>query len=293
MYSTLIRSQDVNNKLEQNIDDRYITGATKYGLESSRSLGMGSNSPGSLSISSSKTAFDVKSSFSTDTSEYHPEVSLYRLAHLNKPEALVLIAGAVVAVITGAILPVFGLLTAIMIKTFFELPDKMRKDSEFWALMFLILGIVALVAYSLRSYLFGVAGNKLIKRIREMCFEKLVSMEIEWFDMAKNSSGVISARLSTDAAMIRALVGDALAQIVQEIASLLVGFAIAFEACWQLALIVGAMMPLLGLNTYVQMKSAKGFIKEAKVAKSIISNFNFNRIKDSLLIEIFISFYCS
>ncbi|XP_047947710.1 ABC transporter B family member 11-like isoform X2 [Salvia hispanica] len=265
MYSTLIRSQDVNNKLEQNIDDRYITGATKYGLESSRSLGMGSNSPGSLSISSSKTAFDVKSSFSTDTSEYHPEVSLYRLAHLNKPEALVLIAGAVVAVITGAILPVFGLLTAIMIKTFFELPDKMRKDSEFWALMFLILGIVALVAYSLRSYLFGVAGNKLIKRIREMCFEKLVSMEIEWFDMAKNSSGVISARLSTDAAMIRALVGDALAQIVQEIASLLVGFAIAFEACWQLALIVGAMMPLLGLNTYVQMKSAKGFIKEAKL----------------------------
>ncbi|XP_042060312.1 ABC transporter B family member 11-like isoform X1 [Salvia splendens] len=265
MYSNLICSQEVNNKLEQNIDDRYITCATRFGLESSRSLGMASSSPGSLSISSSKTALDVKSSFSTDTSEYHPEVSLYRLAHLNKPEALVLIAGAVVAVITGAILPVFGLLTSIMIKTFFELPDKMRKDSEFWALMFLILGIVALVAYSLRSYLFGVAGNKLIKRIREMCFEKLVSMEIEWFDMAKNSSGVISARLSTDAAMIRALVGDALAQIVQEIASLLVGFAIAFEACWQLALIVGAMMPLLGLNTYVQMKSAKGFIKEAKL----------------------------
>ncbi|KAL1561970.1 ABC-type xenobiotic transporter [Salvia divinorum] len=65
--------------------------------------------------------------------------------------------------------------------------------------------------------------------------------------------------------MIRALVGDALVQIVQEVASLLVGFVIAFEACWQMALIVGAMMPLLGLNTYVQMKSAKGFIKEAKL----------------------------
>ncbi|KAG6420217.1 hypothetical protein SASPL_116737 [Salvia splendens] len=201
VYSNL-RSQEVNDELEQNIDDRYITGATKSDLESPWSSGMASASPRSLLISSSKTALDVKSSFSTDTSEYHPEVSLYRLAHLNKPEALVLIAGAVVAVITGAILPVFGLLTATMIKTFFELPDKMRKDLEFWALVFLILGIVALVAYSLRSYLFGVAGNKLIKRIKEMCFEKLVSMEIEWFDMAKNSSGVISARLSTDAAMI-------------------------------------------------------------------------------------------
>ncbi|KAL1561968.1 ABC transporter B member 11 [Salvia divinorum] len=265
VYSNLICSQEVNDELEQHIDDRYLTGATKSGLESSGSSRMASTSPRSLSLTSSKTALDDKSSFSTGTSEDHPEVSLYRLAHLNKPEALVLIEGAVVAVITGAILPVFGLLTAIMIKTFFELPDKMRKDSEFWALMFLILGIVALVAYSLRSYLFGVAGNKLIKRIREMCFEKLVSMEIEWFDMAKNSSGVISARLSTDAAMIRALIGDALAQNVQEVASLLVGFTIAFEACWQMALIVGAMMPLLGLNTYVQTKSAKRIIKEAKL----------------------------
>ncbi|KAL1566490.1 ABC-type xenobiotic transporter [Salvia divinorum] len=223
VYSNLIRSQEVNDELEQNIDDIYITGTTKSGFESSGSSGMASTSPRSLSLTSSKTALDDKSSFSTKTSEDHPEVSLYRLAHLNKTEALVLIAGAVVAVITGAILPVFGLLTAIMIKTFFELPDKMRKDSEFWALMFLILGIVALIVYSL------------------------------------------SARLSTDAAMIRALVGDALAQIVQEVVSLLVGFAIAFEACWQMALIVGAMMPLLGLNTYVQMKSAKRFIKEAKL----------------------------
>nr|QVT92337.1 ABC transporter [Salvia miltiorrhiza] len=276
VYSNLIHSQEVNEDMEKNIDNRYEICTSKFVLErnvtlsstrslSSGSLGMSSTSPRSLSLSFSKTTLDDKASFSTEASKDLPEVSTYRLACLNKPEAPVLIAGAIVAIISGAILPVLGFLTANMIKTFFELPDKLKKDSKFWALMYFILGIVSLIAYSSRSYLFGVAGNKLIKRIRLMCFEKLVSMEIGWFDMTENSSGVISSRLSTDAAMIRSLVGDALAKILQEATALLVGLAIAFEACWQLALIVSAMMPLLGLNNYVQMKSAKRFYSKAKM----------------------------
>ncbi|CAA2959745.1 ABC transporter B family member 11-like [Olea europaea subsp. europaea] len=103
-----------------------------------------------------------------------------------------------------------------VIKTFFETPHKLRKNSKFWALIFVVLGAVALVAYPARTYLFGVDGNKLIKRIRLLCFEKVVNMEVGWFDEPEHSSGVIVARLLADAATIRALVGDAFAQIVQD-----------------------------------------------------------------------------
>ncbi|KAL0436041.1 UNVERIFIED_CONTAM: ABC transporter B family member 21 [Sesamum radiatum] len=44
-------------------------------------------------------------------------------------------------------------------------------------------------------------------------------MEVGWFDEPQNSSGVIGARLSADAATIRALVGDALAQLVQDLSA--------------------------------------------------------------------------
>lgn len=40
-------------------------------------------------------------------------------------------------------------------------------------------------------------------------------MEIGWFDEAENSSGTIGARLSADAATVRALVGDALGFLVK------------------------------------------------------------------------------
>ncbi|KAH6772957.1 P-glycoprotein 11, partial [Perilla frutescens var. frutescens] len=273
VYSNLIYSQEVNDD-----DDKHMASADiiKSGRESSarmsstrslissRSLGVGSSSSQSLCFS--QTEVDDKIAFSPETSKDDlPKVSIYRLARLNKPEVLVLIVGAIFGIITGGTLPIFGLLTSYMIKTFYELPHKLKEDSEFWALMYVALGVVALIGYSLRAHLFSVAGNKLIRRIRLMCFEKMVNMEIGWFDMDENSSGVISARLSSDAAMIRALVGDALAQLVQEVSSVVIGMVIAFEACWQLALMVIAMLPLFGLNTYVQMKFSQVTIMDAKL----------------------------
>ncbi|KAM0053903.1 putative ABC-type xenobiotic transporter [Helianthus debilis subsp. tardiflorus] len=193
------------------------------------------------------------------------KVPLRRLAYLNKPEIPVLIIGAIAAIINGATYPVFSLLLSNMIKTFYEPPHKMKSDSKFWAVMFVILGLVSLVAHPGRSYLFAVAGSKLIKRIRSLCFEKVLNMEVGWFDKPENSSGAIGARLSADAANVRGLVGDALAQIVQDSASAAAGLVIAFAACWQLALIILALIPLMSANAFVQMKFIKGFSADSKL----------------------------
>lgn len=207
---------------------------------------------------------DQPSPFSS-SHEKPPNVSIRRLAHLNKPEIPVLILGTIAAVVNGAVMPIFGILISSVIKTFFETPHKLRKDSKFWSLIFVALGAVSLVAYPGRTYLFGVAGNKLIKRIRLKCFEKAVRMEVSWFDEPEHSSGMIGARLSADAASVRALVGDALGQTVQDLSSAVVGLGIAFQASWQLALIILAMIPLIGLSGFVQVKFMKGFSADAKV----------------------------
>ncbi|KAM0028056.1 putative ABC-type xenobiotic transporter [Helianthus debilis subsp. tardiflorus] len=194
-----------------------------------------------------------------------PTVPLRRLACLNKPEIPVLIIGSISAIINGTIFPLFSILLSSMIKTFYEPPQKMKSDSKFWALMFVILGVLSFLAYPGRSYLFSVAGSKLIKRIRSLCFEKVVNMEVGWFDKPENSSGAIGARLSADAASVRGLVGDALAQIVQDPSSVATGLFIAFAACWQLALIILALIPLMSVNGYVQMRFMKGFSADARL----------------------------
>ncbi|XP_060190921.1 ABC transporter B family member 9-like [Lycium barbarum] len=186
---------------------------------------------------------------------------LMSLAYLNKPEIPIIVVGTVAAAINGMIFPVFGLLVSTIIKIFYESHHELRKDSRFWSLMFVVIGIVVMIVSPLQSYAFGVAGAKLIQRIRSMTFAKLVYQEISWFDDPANSRMIFwlvfedetGARLSSDASTIRNMVGDALATIVQNVSTVVTGIVIAIIANWILALITLAIMPLLVVG-YIQIK---------------------------------------
>lgn len=115
------------------------------------------------------------------------KVSMKRLAYLNKPEIPVLLVGSVAAAIQGVLFPIFGLLLSSAISMFFKPPSQLKKDSRFWALIYLALGCIALVAVPVQNYFFGIAGGKLIERIRSLTFEKVVHQQISWFDNPANS----------------------------------------------------------------------------------------------------------
>ncbi|XP_057764048.1 ABC transporter B family member 9-like isoform X1 [Salvia miltiorrhiza] len=193
------------------------------------------------------------------------KVSISRLAALNKPEAPYLVLGCVGAGVQGLIFPMFGLLLSTAIRIFFEPSNQLSKDSKFWALMMVVLGLSTLLALPVQNYFFGVAGGKLIQRIRSMSFKKVVHQEISWFDDPANSSGVIGARLSSDASTVRKLVGDALGLIAQNISTCIAGLVIAFTANWLLAFIILCALPFVGLQGFIQMKFYKGFSADAKV----------------------------
>ncbi|KAK8570318.1 hypothetical protein V6N13_003005 [Hibiscus sabdariffa] len=280
-YSQLIRLQEINkgSKKVTSISDitpeSFRQSSLKRSLKRSISRGssMGNSDHHSFSASFGlPTGMNVNDSAMVDTEDHSkqplkqpPEVSIRRLAYLNKPELPVILLGTIAAAINGVILPTYGILISRVINTFFKPPDELRDDTRFWSLIFMTLGLVALLASPSRTYFFSIAGCKLIQRIRSMCFEKVVRMEVGWFDETDNSSGSIGARLSADAATIRGLVGDALAQMVSNLASVIAGLVIAFVASWQLAFIVVGLIPLIGVNGYVQVRFIKGFSADAKM----------------------------
>jgi ATP-binding cassette subfamily B (MDR/TAP) protein 1 len=119
--------------------------------------------------------------------EKRRKVSTKRLAYLNKPEIPVLLVGSLGAAVQGVIFPIFGLLLSSAIGMFFEPPSQLRKDSRYWASVYASMGCIALVAIPIQNYFFGIAGGKLIQRIRSMTFEKIVHQQISWFDDPANS----------------------------------------------------------------------------------------------------------
>ncbi|KAK4419593.1 ABC transporter B family member 11 [Sesamum alatum] len=263
-YSQLIQLQEFNKEPVSAGSDKVATER----ISSLRSISQGSSGTGNSSRHSFTTSAGLPTAANvTPPSLQHNvehKVSLYRLACLNKPETPELVLGSLAAMVNGAILPLLGLLLSSMIKAFYEPPHKLRNDSKFWACMFVVLGMASLLATPLRTYFFAVAGCKLIKRIRLMCFEKVVHMEISWFDRTENSSSAVGSRLSVDATSVRNLVGESLAILVQNISTAIAGLIIGFGASWELSLIVLLMLPLIGLNGYLHMKFITGFSADTK-----------------------------
>ncbi|KRH21126.1 hypothetical protein GLYMA_13G222000v4 [Glycine max] len=288
-YSQLIRLQegnkgaDVSRKSEAdksnnnsfNLDSHMARSLTKrtsfarsisQGSTSSRhSLSLGLALPYQIPLHKSGEGDNEDVESSEVDNKKNQKVPINRLAKLNKPEVPVLLLGSIAAAIHGVILPIFGLLLSSAINTFYKPPNELRKDSEFWSLLFVGLGVVTLVAIPVQNYLFGIAGGKLIERICSLTFNKVVHQEISWFDRPSNSSGAVSARLATGASTVRSLVGDTLALIVQNIATVSAGLVIAFTANWILAFVILAVSPLLLIQGYLQTKFVKGFSADAKV----------------------------
>ncbi|XP_031271465.1 ABC transporter B family member 11-like [Pistacia vera] len=286
-YNQLIRLQETSVVSEENVakdqdGPEIVVNSGRNSIQRmslTRSISRGSSGNGNSSRHSFSVSFHIPTGIdvqelapievepltsASESSKPPPEVSLSRLAYFSKPEIPSLLLGTIAAVLTGLQLPVFGILLSGVIKSFFEPEDELRKHTKFWSLLFFLLAISCLIVFPLQSYSFAVAGSKLIRRIRSMSFEKVVNMEISWFDEPDHSSGAIGARLSADAASFRRVVGDALGLLVQNIATIIAGLVIAFEANWEMALIVSVLLPLIGVNGYIQMKYTKGFSAEAK-----------------------------
>jgi ATP-binding cassette subfamily B (MDR/TAP) protein 1 len=114
--------------------------------------------------------------------------SIGRLINLAKPETAVLLFGSLAAAIDGTVYPMMGLVFGSAAKTFYELPaEKRKKDSVFWGLLCVGLGVIGMISKLANSCLFAIAGGKLIKRIRALTFQTIVYQEADWFDHPANS----------------------------------------------------------------------------------------------------------
>jgi ATP-binding cassette subfamily B (MDR/TAP) protein 1 len=199
-YSQLIRlqeSREEEEKLDCYASDQRFKSRS---LSSKRSISRDSIGNGSLHSfnlpSSLPASVELPEGSDTDgknqkkqagDSDIPKKAPMGRLAHLNRPELPIILLGSLAAAVHGVLLPMFGLVISSAIKTFYEPPDKLRKDSSFWGLLCVVLGVISIISIPVEYFLFGIAGGKLIERIRALSFRQIVHQEVAWFDDPKNS----------------------------------------------------------------------------------------------------------
>lgn len=199
--------------------------------------------------------------------------------------------GAIASFIGGGGWAVLAFLFSKLV-TVFQLQGQHRVDrGNFWALMFFILAITNLLAYSIGFFLFAIAGSVSTKAYRAQYLGDMLSQDEVFFEVEGNTSGALTSLLSSDS--------DDLMMMISMNIGLIMIFSVDLIACcilaliigWKLALVIifGSLPFLLGLgwmrmrmDTRAQDRCARFFLESARYGSEAVGAI---RTVSSLVLE--------
>ncbi|KAI3722358.1 hypothetical protein L2E82_33394 [Cichorium intybus] len=223
----------------------------------------------------------VDDNFTPQANQVIPVPSFRRLLAMNIPEYRQALCGSVGAILSGAVQPVYSFGMGSMISVYFLADhDEIKHKTMIYALWFASLAVFTMVINIIQHYNFASMGEYLTKRVREKMLSKILTFEIGWFDKDENSSGAICSRLAKDANVVRSLVGDRCALLIQTFSAVTVAFTMGLVISWRLALVMIAVQPIVIICFYskrvllknMSQKSMKAQEESSKLAAEAVAN---------------------
>lgn len=156
---------------------------------------------------------------------------------------------------------------------------QIKKDSDFWSAMFLMLAFVMLIAQISQGVAFAKCSERLVHRVRDRAFRSMLRQDVAFFDKDENTAGALTSFLSTEATHVAGLSGVTLGTLLMVTTTLVAAMVLALAFGWKLALVCIATIPiLLGCGffrfymlAHFQRRSRSAYEQSASYASEAIS----------------------
>ncbi|CAF1460739.1 unnamed protein product, partial [Adineta steineri] len=178
-----------------------------------------------------------------------------RLMKMNSPEWVFILIGCLACLLGGLRGPVFSILFAKIVNEFNDCKyTDMRRRVLITSSLFLPLGAIFMFLRFFQYAAFGVAGAKLVSRIRSKAFACLLRQEVAYFDRPENSSGAICTQLSSNAAAIEDMTGSRLGVICETLSLCVFGFLLGLFYNLDLTIIITIPFTIILIATIIQIR---------------------------------------
>ncbi|KAL0931980.1 ABC multidrug transporter mdr1 [Colletotrichum truncatum] len=206
------------------------------------------------------------------------------IGSFNKQEWHLMLIGLFFSVICGGGNPTQAVFFAKQITTL-SVPvtdansHQMKKDSDFWSAMYLMLAGVQFIAFVIQGVVFAKCSERLVHRVRDQAFRTMLRQDVSFFDKDENTAGALTSFLSTETTHLAGLSGVTLGTLLMVSTTLVAALALAIAIGWKLALVCTATIPILigcgffrfWMLAHFQRRSKTAYSNSASYASEAIS----------------------
>ncbi|KAG9505567.1 hypothetical protein J7337_002539 [Fusarium musae] len=172
------------------------------------------------------------------------------IASFNKKELGFMLVGLVFSAICGGGNPTQAVFFAKQITTLSapvtdQTKHQIKKDSDFWSAMYLMLAFVQLFAFVIQGILFAKCSERLVHRVRDRAFRAMLRQDVAFFDRDENTAGALTSFLSTETTHVAGLSGVTLGTLLMVATTLIAAITLSLAIQWKLSLVCISMIPVL------------------------------------------------
>ncbi|CAD0085683.1 unnamed protein product, partial [Aureobasidium mustum] len=188
---------------------------------------------------------------------------------------------ALVYLTVGGTQPAQAIIFSRLIRVFTLEGSEAKRQADFFALMFFVLALVNLVCYFLVGVCYNVLGQRLTHRYRREMIERIVNFDQDFFDRPEDSSGALTAKLSSAPDSVQELMSGNLGLMLNVIVNIIATSVVAIAFGWKLGLtlvfagltvIVAGGYVRIRLDQKLEMSTEEQFASSAGLASEAVSS---------------------
>ena len=171
---------------------------------------------------------------------------LFRFA--DSTDRSLLVVGILASVVQGATWPTWGFFFGELTEGLYDPdPDTAMRKTQDASILFLWLALMVFIVTVLSTGCFELVAERQVVRFRREYFQAILRQDIEWFD--QHGGLELPSSIAGDTQVMKAGVGEKLAQIISAISSFCIAFTFGFFRGWQLTLVMCGCVPFLAISS--------------------------------------------
>lgn len=199
---------------------------------------------------------------------YSAGTLLRRCLDMSKPDAVIIAIGLIASIATGGIIMgesiVFGNLISILNDQ--KASTVLNDRAAFFSLIFFVLALIALFAYTISGSAFGIVSERLIRRIRDKSLRTILRQDIAWFQSPLHSPGALISMLNMDTGHLSGLSGVILGTVCSVTTSMLGGIILAHIVAWKIAIVLLPAVPVVVVSGFLRLRVLAKFEQRHETA---------------------------